>query len=72
MCRMFRKKTGSTLHNYILYKRVSEAKKLLEDGIKIPQVSQMCGFGSISRFSAAFRNIMGKSPSAYAKEARRA
>lgn len=67
MCRVFKKETGSTLHNYILYKRVAEAKRLLGDGWKPAQVSGMCGFGAMSRFSAAFKKVTGTSPSAFAK-----
>lgn len=67
LCRIFKKETGSTLHNYILYKRISEAKKLLHDGIKTSQVCAMCGFGSMARFAASFRNIVGQTPAAYAK-----
>lgn len=67
LCRIFKKETGSTLHNYILYKRISEAKKLLRDGLKTSQVCAMCGFGSMARFTASFRNIVGQTPAAYAK-----
>lgn len=67
LCRMFKKETGSTLHNYILYKRVSEAKQLLRDGIKTTQVCGMCGFGSMARFTASFKNVMDQTPSTYAK-----
>ncbi|PKL06300.1 MAG: hypothetical protein CVV53_04970 [Spirochaetae bacterium HGW-Spirochaetae-9] len=67
MCRMFKKETGSTLHNYILYKRVAEARRLLGEGWKPGQVSAMCGFGAMSRFVAAFRKVTGMSPSAFAR-----
>ena len=69
LCRIFKKETGSTLHNYILYKRISEAKKFLHDGLKTSQVCAMCGFGSMARFTASFRNIAGQTPAAYAKAA---
>lgn len=69
LCRIFKKETGSTLHNYILYKRISESKKLLHDGLRTSQVCAMCGFGSMARFTASFRNIVGQTPSAYAKAA---
>ena len=67
MCRVFKKETGSTLHNYILYKRVAEAKRLLDEGWKPAQVSGMCGFSAMSRFGAAFKKVAGLSPSAFAK-----
>ena len=70
MCRIFKKETGSTLHNYILYKRVAEAQRLLGEGWKPGQVSAMCGFGAMSRFVAAFKKVMGTSPSAFAKRKR--
>jgi AraC-like DNA-binding protein len=71
LCRMFKKETGSTLHNYILFKRVSEAKRLLAAGLKVAQASELCGFGSVIRLSAAFSKVVGKTPGAYAKELRR-
>ncbi|HWP68128.1 MAG TPA: AraC family transcriptional regulator [Rectinemataceae bacterium] len=67
LCRIFKKETGSTLHNYILYKRVAEAQRLLGEGWKPGQVSAMCGFGAMSRFVAAFKKVTGTSPSAFAK-----
>ncbi len=67
LCRIFKKETGSTLHNYILYKRVAEAQRLMGEGWKPGQVSAMCGFGAMSRFVAAFKKVTGTSPSAFAK-----
>ena len=67
LCRIFKKETGSTLHNYILYKRVAEAQRLLGEGWKPGQASAMCGFGAMSRFVAAFRKVTGTSPSAFAR-----
>jgi AraC-like DNA-binding protein len=70
MCRTFKKKIGCTLHDYILYKRISAAKELLEDGVKVQRVGAMCGFGSSARFAAAFKAIAGSSPTGYAKARR--
>jgi AraC-like DNA-binding protein len=67
LCRAFKSQTGSTIHNYILYKRVSEAKGLLRDGVKVSQVGALCGFGSVARFAEAFKKIVGQSPSAFAR-----
>jgi AraC-like DNA-binding protein len=72
MCRVFKKETGSTLHNYILYKRVAEAKRLFDEGWKPARVCGMCGFGAMSRFSAAFKKVVGLSPSAFARIKRKA
>lgn len=68
LCRAFKSQTGSTIHNYILYKRVSEAKRLLRDGVKVSQVGALCGFGSTARFTEAFKKIVGQSPSAFARD----
>jgi AraC-like DNA-binding protein len=67
MCRIFKKETGSTIHNYILFKRVAEAQHLLEEGWKPGKVGAMCGFGAMSRFIAAFKKVTGESPSAFKK-----
>jgi|GEM_PF-346608 len=71
MCRTFKKEIGCTLHDYILYKRISAAKGLLEDGVQVQRVGAMCGFGSSARFAAAFKAIAGDSPTGYAKARRR-
>jgi AraC-type DNA-binding domain-containing proteins len=68
LCRIFKKETGGTLHDYVLFKRVSLAKQLLEDGISLARVSRSCGFGSMSRFSAAFKAVLGFTPSSYSKK----
>lgn len=68
LCRLFKRETGSTLHNYIVYKRVAAAKRLLDDGLRPAEVVGLCGFGSAGRFAAAFKQVIGFPPSVYQKK----
>ncbi len=59
---------GKNFYRFINEYRVNEAKKLLKDpqaGTKILSVAYDCGFNSKSAFNAAFKQIVGKTPSAF-------
>lgn len=68
LCRIFKEKTGGTIHNYILYKRAAAAKRLMESGMEPRDVYVRCGFGAMSRFNAAFKKIVGMSPAAFVRK----
>jgi AraC-like DNA-binding protein len=64
LCRLFRRQTGSTVHDYILELRLRLALERLEDGaVDLSRVSHDIGFSSHSHFSATFRRRLGVSPS---------
>ena len=44
LTRLFKKVTNSTLHEYIQYKRISKAKKLLSDGYNVTEACMKSGF----------------------------
>ncbi|HOX32757.1 MAG TPA: AraC family transcriptional regulator [Spirochaetales bacterium] len=69
MSRLFKKYTGGTLHEHILYKRLSLAKRLLAEGWPPAEVGAICGFTSGAGFAAAFRRVVGTTPGAFAKSA---
>ncbi|MBQ7040254.1 MAG: helix-turn-helix transcriptional regulator [Clostridia bacterium] len=53
---------------YINKKRISTAKAMLKtDYYTISEISNMCGFLSLSYFSYAFRKSTGFSPTDYSK-----
>jgi AraC family transcriptional regulator len=59
----FRLATGFTPHAYLLRRRVERAQKLLlESDWPIAQIALDCGFGTQSHFSAAFKRMVGESP----------
>ena len=67
MSRVFKKRTGSTIHNYVLFKRVSAAKQYLAEGWSSDKVRDLCGFGTGLAFTSAFRKIAGVTPAAFAR-----
>lgn len=68
LCRIFKKRVGLTIMEYILQTRISMAKELLEkQKTSITQISIACGFSSPSYFSRSFKEAMGISPLKYKK-----
>ncbi|NLX78208.1 MAG: AraC family transcriptional regulator [Clostridiaceae bacterium] len=68
LCQIFKQATGSTLHEYIIYKRISKAKRLLINGESAYGASLKCGFSDYSNFFRAFRKVTGYSPREYLKQ----
>lgn len=66
LSRMFKKKTGKNLSNYIIELKMEEAKKQLETTEKsISSISIELGYGNFSHFSKCFRKVYGVSPQEY-------
>lgn len=65
---IFKQTTGSTLHEYITYKRISRAKLLLLKGESASSASQKSGFVDYSNFVRAFRKVTNYSPREYLKK----
>ncbi|GAA0942387.1 AraC family transcriptional regulator [Actinocorallia libanotica] len=68
--RTFRATFGETPHRYLQRRRVERAMFLLRETDR--SVTDICfevGFGSLGTFSRTFREIVGRSPRAYRKEA---
>ncbi len=60
---VFKKHTGQTIFDYLVDKRITEAKKLLKDPtVKVYEVSQMVGYTSKSHFAATFKRKTGMTP----------
>ena len=62
LSREFKKHTGTTIHRYIIQKKLIEAKELILKGISINSVYKQCGFGDYSNFFRAFKNEYGVTP----------
>lgn len=67
LTRLFKKVTNSTLHEYIQYKRISKAKKLLSDGYNVTEACMKSGFNDYSNFLRMFKRTVGISPGKYRK-----
>jgi AraC-like DNA-binding protein len=71
--RSFKKAFGETPHQYLLRRRIERAKDLLRSTpLSVTEVSLEVGFRSLGSFSAAFRQLVGEPPSAYARRWRSA
>ena len=65
---LFKEVTGLSIGEYRDLVRLESAKKLLTDpAVSISAVAEMLGFGSISSFSAFFKEQSGTSPSVWRK-----
>ncbi|OOM80615.1 HTH-type transcriptional activator RhaS [Clostridium puniceum] len=62
LSREFKKYTGTTIHRYIVQKKLIEAKELILQEMPIIDVYKKCGFGDYSNFFRAFKNEYGITP----------
>lgn len=68
--RLFKKEVGVNFSDFVLHKRLSEAKQLLEETDKsILEISTLVGFQEQSYFCKAFKKHIGMTPSHYRKTA---
>ena len=66
---IFKEHSGMSPIDYVLHKRIEEAKKLLTNtDLNISQISSILGFGTASYFSQYFKKETKMSPSAYRHE----
>lgn len=64
--RLFKKYTNSTFYDYLIYRRVQEAERLLaEADLTITDVALHSGFSSISTFNRTFRQKKNCTPREY-------
>ncbi len=65
-CKLFKKATGLTFTEYLGRVRVEKAKQLLlNPHLRISEIAYDVGFQSLTHFNRIFRQVTGKSPSAY-------
>jgi AraC-like DNA-binding protein len=66
--RSFKRAFGEAPHQYLQRRRIERAKELLrETDLSVTETSLEVGFQSLGSFSAAFRELVGASPSEYAR-----
>ncbi len=64
--RLFKEKTGTTPHEYLLNLRIENAKKMMkENDDNITLIGEKCGFINNSHFSTTFKRLTGVSPVEY-------
>lgn len=62
LCRIFRKATGLTVHDYIRRKRLSKARELRRNGKSISEAAMLSGFSDYSSFYRTYKKVMRCSP----------
>ena len=65
LSREFQRLVGSSVHRYIVQKRLVMAKQMLSNGKPSSEVYQSCGFGDYSNFYRAFKAEYQISPKEY-------
>ena len=67
--RLFRKKTGGNLKDYLTQKRLERAKYLLDHtGLKVYEISEASGYPDYFYFTRVFRRMTGLTPSQWREE----
>lgn len=62
----FQQLTGSSPQQFLIAKRLSAAKELLQKGdLSCTEIAQSCGFSNSAQFSMLFKRAYGISPSQY-------
>ena len=62
MMRLFKAQTGFTIHTYLLQRRLSAARQLIERGMLATEACYRCGFRSYSSFTRAYSKHFGTTP----------
>lgn len=68
LARIFKAETGITLQQYLIDKRLFEAKKLLSIGYSVNDTAFMTGYRDSFNFSKSFKKNIGISPIKFKKE----
>ena len=66
LCRLFRRETGFRIHDYIVFRRLSQAILLLREGQQVTNAARLSGFGSDTFFITTFKKNIGITPYQYA------
>lgn len=68
-CRVFKKATGISPHQYVMKARLDRAQQMLvQSDMTLAALSEALGFTSQSHFSRAFRAYAGRSPSEFRQQ----
>ncbi|MBC8544164.1 exo-alpha-sialidase [Bianquea renquensis] len=66
LCHIFKRKTGITLMQYVLNRRITTAKQLLSTTrYSVTEISVRVGYNSAAYFAKLFKDMTGVSPSQY-------
>jgi AraC family transcriptional regulator len=63
--RAFREATGRSPHQYLLHRRVEQAKVLIRQGLPLAEVALQCGFCDQSQLTRTFVRLVGTTPGSF-------
>ncbi|MGN0115676.1 MAG: helix-turn-helix domain-containing protein [Acutalibacteraceae bacterium] len=66
--KLFKRRFGISPIQYVISRKISYAKQLLNGQYRIAEVAEKCGFNSVYHFSREFKRQTGKSPTEFAKQ----
>ena len=67
----FTERVGTSVYRYVIFRRLMQAKEMMEAGMQPGEVYQSCGFGDYANFFRAFKGEYGISPKDYYAEVNR-
>ncbi|WP_106765862.1 AraC family transcriptional regulator [Paenibacillus faecalis] len=63
---LFKKELGDSPFNYLISRRIEEAKRLLADSDRpVHEIASLVGYGNEKYFSMLFKRVTGQTPSAF-------
>lgn len=62
---LFKSEVGTSYVKYLTNLRIKHAKKLLKEGYKVSEVSEMVGYNNYRYFCDIFKKCVGKTPNEY-------
>lgn len=68
--KLFKNYTGESFNVFVDKVRMEKAKELLEEGLKVHQVSASIGYANVDYFHSKFKKYVGVSPSAYREQSK--
>lgn len=63
----FRELFGSSVHDFVVDRRMELASKLISENVALAEVAHQCGYANVHSFSRAFKDHFGATPGAFAK-----
>ena len=60
---LFKEEVGTSIHQYILWKRIDLAAKMSLDGYSLTECAHACGFTDSAHFNRVFKKMFGVNPS---------
>ncbi|MNS40732.1 putative response regulatory protein [compost metagenome] len=66
--KLFKNATGEYFNTYLDKVRIEQAKRMLQEGMKVYQVAEKVGYTNADYFHSKFKRYVGTSPSVYRKQ----